>query len=723
MRLPDGEVSAAFEVMRRLLDPDSTALPHVTLRYNSPRLTRSVDDMYFDAAVPEIDLLDVGTFDEFGSTADKVSVLVLRCEVEALEWLHYKPRYGDTTFFHLTLYEGGPSALAAAALQRLSALDWRIRLIGEGRIVAMSPHAARDSAGRPRMSGHARRLHSDLFGRESAAPADLSEAERLRRIVALAEFVHRSRQVRTLESDQSARSGIIAGPRSRPYLQEAFWSEMELPGVRDDDAERRARRATGTVITPPELAIEVARETLKLLPEDLDVRFADPAIGTGMLFAAIRHAAGMSRIARAVGFERDEDRGRATAFRWRRSGLEVFTGDFLSREDGGGEGYNLVLANPPYLRYEMQDREAAALTARRLSRMLGVSVPTRANSFVHFVLASHALMERGAAAGWVLPADFMSATYARGLRQYLGGKVTLTRVHLYDTNEMVFDNARITPAVVVFRNVPPSDRSVVRFTYGGTPEAPGRTVLVPASELAKGDSWGLITAAPSSVREAYATVGDYFIVRRGLATGGNSFFVLSDERRQLLEAPDSWLRPVLPKSRFVPGSVIRADESGVPVGVPLQWLIDSEDTIASARRASPKFARYLQDVPDEVRMGTIVSRRRSIFKQAGAFPAPFVCIAMARLSSAVRDGEDNRRFLWNASSAIALNNYHTLTPRAGLAEDLASGRTGFWDVLAALRRIPEVELARVGRLHSAGLLKLEPADVRALPITLELSES
>lgn len=719
LRLPDGDVTAALEIMRRLLDPRSTALPHVTVRYNSPKMTRSVDHLYLGAAVPEVDILGVGTFDVFGSTADRLAILVLRCEVEALEWLHYKPRYADT-FFHITLYDGEPSALAAAALDRLSRMPWRFRVAGEGRIVSRSPHSDRDTDGKPRLSRAAERMYSRVFGCEGTDLAKLTEGERLDRLVILADSMHRSSQVEDMEGDHPARAGEIVHSASPVFVQEGFWSEMELPGVGDPRVESAQRRATGTVLTPPELAIEVAREALKALPEGLDIRFADPAIGTGMLFAATRHAAGAARISRAVGYERDEERGRATAYRWRRWGLEVQTGDFIGRDLTATEQFNLVLANPPYLRYEMQDREVVEAAARRIARAVGVEIPTRANLFVHFVLAAHSLMAPEAAAGWILPADFMSATYARGLRHYFAEKVTLLRVHLYDTNEMVFDNARITPAVVVFRNSPPSSRGSVMFTYGGTPEAPGRRLLVARSDLAEGRSWGPLPAAHSKPRVRSTTIGDYFVVRRGLATGGNAFFVISDEKREALGAPDPWVVPVLPKSRFLSGAVIRSDEAGVPLGIPLQWLIDSDMTVEDVRPSNPKFAAYLDGVAEAVRGGTIVSRRRHVFKQEAARPAPFLCIAMARLSAEDAFAAGNRRFLWNTSSAIALNNYHTLEPRGDLAEALESGSVGHWEILEALRGVGESELVRFGRLHSAGLLKLEPGDVRSIPFSLKV---
>src|SRR5207247_10941347 len=58
------------------------------------------------------------------------------------------------------------------------------------------------------------------------------------------------------------------------------------------------------------------------------------------------------------------------------------------------------------------------------------------------------------------------------------------------------------------------------------------------------------------------TLGDFFRVQRGIATGCNKFFVLDrrDARRRSL--PERYLRPILPSPRQLKTTVIDADEEG-----------------------------------------------------------------------------------------------------------------------------------------------------------------
>lgn len=667
--------------------------------------------MYLGASVSGLDVLEPATFDAFGSTADKVRILVLRCEVDDLEWLHYKPQYVDTAL-HLTLYDGAPSMLAAAALRVLRRFAWRFHLNGECRIVGRSPHADRDGSGRPRLTREAAEICATVLGMSAEDLGVLADDGRIAAIDRLAADIHAHQSSSALDGSPAALSRQAKRRDAPTFVQEGFWPPEELPAPAPREASA-IRRRSGTVLTPPELAIELARQVLDQVPAGATVRFADPAIGTGALFAALRHLAGPRRIERAVGYERNAERGQQTAFRWRRAKLEVAIGDFL-RSDGDLTGaFSIVLANPPYLRYEMQDHEEAQESADRLWRKRGIRVPTRANLFVHFVLAAHDLMEPGAVAGWILPSEFLTATYARGLRRYLSSSVTLLSVHLYDTNERVFDNARISPAVVVFKNVAPQGGAHVKLSYGGTPTAPVRSSVVPLADLRETESWPS-PARPEPPRGVrLRRLDEDFLIRRGLATGGNAFFVINDESRVMLGAPEAWIRPVLPKSRFVSEPVIRADDAGVPVNVPVSWLIDSRGSSHDIAQQFPAFAEYLESMPSRVRAGTIVRRRRYPFKQQGAVPPRFVFVAMARVGFAGDPRDRNERFFLNLSEAVALNNYHVLEPTGELASRLADGSIDHWEVLDRLRSIPESELMRVGRMHSAGLLKIEPSDLRS----------
>jgi hypothetical protein len=53
-----------------------------------------------------------------------------------------------------------------------------------------------------------------------------------------------------------------------------------------------------------------------------------------------------------------------------------------------------------------------------------------------------------------------------------------------------------------------------------------------------------MTAAVFLRQKFRLTIGDLFVVKRGLATGSSDFFIVSEDRAKELEVPDSMLTPI-----------------------------------------------------------------------------------------------------------------------------------------------------------------------------------
>ena len=79
------------------------------------------------------------------------------------------------------------------------------------------------------------------------------------------------------------------------------------------------------------------------------VSLLDPAVGTGVFFAAALEVFGRRRVRRALGYEIDGDTAAEAAALWSDLGLNVVNGDFLG---GAPDPYaDLVICNPPYVRH------------------------------------------------------------------------------------------------------------------------------------------------------------------------------------------------------------------------------------------------------------------------------------------------------------------------------------------------------------------------------------
>ena len=220
---------------------------------------------------------------------------------------------------------------------------------------------------------------------------------------------------------------------------------------------------------------------------------------------------------------------------------------------------------------------------------------------------------------------------------------------------------------------------------------------------------------PASARAASSTttLGDFFTIKRGLATGANGFFILERKDAQSRGIPDAFLKPILPSSRLLPDSVIESKPDGFPNLARSLVLIDCDLPEDKIRDGYAAFWSYLQEGQRRgIPSGYLASRRSPWYAQERRDPAPFLCTYMGRAGI----NGNPFRFFWNQSCATAANVYLMLYPRGPLAAVLEQEPELGAVILARLQGLSAAVLTREGRVYGGGLHKLEPRELARLPI-------
>jgi hypothetical protein len=717
LNIDDEVAGPCLELIRRMVQPRSRSLPHVTVRYPVRNLSLSNFAEYDRTEIEILQLVSPGAFWRHGDdpASNHPRTVFIHCESDELEALAYKPDFPDSVF-HITLYDGHASALSRALLDVLNEFVWNLdlRLPKGTRLTRIPIGRAGSSAKNPEghISNRGIQMAEQLFGSyESFVEIQrTTDDDRLGAVRLLCGEIH-SR----LSSHLSKKHSSKPAQRLRPQLpiQGSLWSDIRSDGalvIQDEAGTSAALRAAekSLFITPPELARELVVHSLSFHNTG-KVCFGDPALGNAIFFAALMRTE-RKDIASAIGVELDESRAETVRARWGNRGLEVLSGNFLTAELVPDR--SMIVANPPYRRFQKLLFDETLTWRRLIEDELDLKVDGRSDLYVYFLLRAHSWMAPRCVSTWLLPSEFLQSQYGRAVRQYLSQHVSLRRIHLYDQDASRFENAKVSSVAVVFQNSPPDPLLSTQVSVGGSILQPVESRTVKVTKLDPANKWnfafGLRSNHFASVRRTrQVLLQEVFRIRRGIATGANDLFVLSDARVSELGIPRDWIKPLIPRSRYLKSNIVEADEQLDPIVDPHEWLIDIEASAAEIRKVAPKLADYLAWVETEVGHRRLVRSRRPFYRQERVPSPPLFFAYMASLSS-------NRlpsRFFLNRSRGVILNNYLGVYPTAGIAEALESGELTYDALYQVLLRVDSDELGRNGRRYVGGLEKLEPTEL------------
>jgi adenine-specific DNA-methyltransferase len=678
----DEIVSPHLELLRNICEPKSRAKPHVTVRFF--RKIRIPLD-HLSNTVSFVDLLAPGAFFNENSNRQNRTVFI-RCQANDLLHLEYKPLF-PTSEFHITIYDGVEDDFAHKLFETVKKYKWEFRL-------PLPPGSALTAI--------------DIKNKRDRKKTLISDRVYSEKVMHLFKSIFSEKLTEDLvfslsEKDRLKFADVICKNLQRHVKK---LHRVSLPiGQKRESTEDAPATEYDLHLTPPELALEMATHALNFLSDDF-IDFGDPAVGTGVFYAALLKANSHKDVRSALGIDISQKQIEAAKWRWKSEDMELRLGDFLQMSDLPIR--NFVLANPPYMRHQGIGFDYKMELRQRASLEMGFRVSAQAGQYVYFILLSHKWLAVGAICSWLIPSEFMQTGYGKALRLYFSKKVQLLHIHQFDAASPQFENAEVLPCVVVFRNVDPLPDHTAVFSVGGTLLNPVSAETVELESLDPESKWSIPTR-PVITRDAtFVRLGALFSVKRGIATGMNKFFVMERKLAEDSGLPSIALRPILPKAMLLKSDVIKRKRDGYPSVEPQMCVLDCSLPEHQIEEDYPRLFDYLKSGESQgVRNGHLVGRRTPWYKQEQREPAPFLCTYMGKAH-----GEKPAiRFILNRSDAIATNTYLLMYPNPSLTTLLKSNPEMETALFEALKRSSWGSIDEFTRSHAGGLSKIEPREL------------
>ena len=474
-----------------------------------------------------------------------------------------------------------------------------------------------------------------------------------------------------------------------------------------------SRRRLGTVFTPPPVTDYMLTRCEEYGVEPTTV--VDPGAGVGAftLDAATRwnvpvvavdlNVATLGLLAarcHLAGYETTDLPTQNGAVQGEPRRIHLVRRDFLAWLPEGLSrtmGPTLVIGNPPYTRHQGMDSELKAVAREAAGPLISSGL---AGMAAYFLAATLRYLRPSDALCMILPGSWMHARYGREIREYLW-RLTHRSVWLdvFRHDVDVFPGVQVAP-VVLF--VGPETQELGCLTVAEA-SISGRSVTTTQTEHIdrQRDQPRTYPRSPrdwSSSGERAAEIRESFAVHRGVATGQNAFFLLTDEEAAEHRLPASVLTPVVSSLRGLKSETLdkaafeRLGSQGMK-----RWLLLAKPSDVEI----PEVCAYLHYGEQRgAGDGVLASQRAHWFALEDLPPAPLLLLPMTRHTF---------RVVRNIQGVKHTNNLYGLYPHSDKVDVDEAAR---W-----LRSTSGQQALRRGaRRYGGGMLKLEPRAVGFIPV-------
>lgn len=725
----DGFIEKRLALIRYVCNPGSYSLPHITLR-----LFKDSDaklEYLKNLKINYVNLIKPGTFNL--RRKKPPFIVYLQCDSTELESLEYKPGYPFSRL-HITLYEGEDATFAKKLRDILKIESWNFELSFREPLSL----SEKKLGSKVSQEGYFEKLFTEIFG-DGFHDFIQNQDDNNRKIVFLKKILHEIKEYKKtkpteirpihttnkkLDKFEIPRSGAIRYKVNQLTFNELASTEAPLVKKSVEDA---------IYVTPPEYARDMAICALEAFGgTNFEIDFGDSAIGTGALFLALKNIVDRIsdntpikyRIRTAIGIDISQKMAKEAFIRHSGRGLKVIYGDALLPETDLKQDRNLMIVNPPYNRYSSIPKYYREKIRMLAEKQTGIMVKGDAGLHTYHLLIMDKWLAEGGVASWLLPSIFLQSRYGEAIRQYLLNNVQLTRIHLYDENIQQFSGADIATTIVTFKKCVPTAHVKIKISYGESVTKSENEYTLERDQLLSsiGDWRQIIPRINKNPilieNNAQIKFEDLFDIKRGIATGANSFFVMQRKDAINRGIPDIALKPVLPKARYLSSRIIEVDAGGYPTLSPQLVLIDCDLSENIIQEKYPLFYEYLQEAKNKkgndkaIVERTLVKARKPWYSQEKRNPPPFLLTYMGRNKIDL----PALYFIFNKSKAIALNTYILLYPTSWLERLIKGSPTLSGRILNALNCSAEHTISQRTRIYSGGLQKLEPGELKKLPI-------
>ncbi len=331
--------------------------------------------------------------------------------------------------------------------------------------------------------------------------------------------------------------------------------------LKKDSSQQKLR---GAYYTP----LQLADAMVELFACQNIATVLEPSCGDGVFLESLKNQKLLAKVKKLTAVEIAPDEAAKVRSRYLDFGqIEVCTEDFFDYYNRvlGKEYFDLILGNPPYIRYQYLKESQREIQSEILTSH-GMKANKLINAWVAFTVACVQLLSENGKIAFIIPAEILQVAYAEDLRLYLANN--LAKITLITFEQLVFPD--IEQEVIVFIGEKGKEEKGIRIIEMDNLNAFAQLNLE-QNDFQKlqhvKEKWTkyFVTAEEMSLIQKlrddkrFAKFSQYGLINVGITTGNNGYFSVTEETTEQYGLAEVTL-PLIGRSSHAHGIYFTLDD-------------------------------------------------------------------------------------------------------------------------------------------------------------------
>lgn len=466
--------------------------------------------------------------------------------------------------------------------------------------------------------------------------------------------------------------------------------------LKADSTEQKLRGAYYTPLPLAEMMVDLFAN------ENTITSVLEPSCGDGVFLDAVIKKKIDKTLKEIIAIELDQrEAEKARKYSKVCKKVKVYNEDFFDYYNrvSGQKKYDLILGNPPYVRYQYLEEKQRELLSNILTSQ-GMKANKLINTWVGFMVACVNLLSEHGTIAFVIPAEIMQVAYAEDLRLFLADQ--LSKITLITFEELVFPD--IEQEIVVFVGEKDQQESGLRIVElknledfkSYNIETNGFQKMQHIHEkwtkyFTNNEENALIRQIKGD--KQFQKLSDAALINIGITTGNNKYFSVNQDKVDRYELHNV-VRPLIGRSSHANSLYFREED----------WMQNVESGKAAYLIDFPQ--RNIEDLPEKqreyIRLG---EEKEENIGYKCRIREKWYCIPSIWIPDAffLRRNNLYPKFVLNCCDAVSTDTMHRIKFHEGIEPERI--------VLSYYNSVSFAFTELCGRSYGGGVLEILPGEV------------